>query len=68
MSSETLAALLGAALLVSSVAAGQAQTGTRTGTGTGMRSDLIWENQRAEEVGHVLGQRMKLEADRIGLH
>src|SRR4051794_28500409 len=30
--------------------------------------DLIWENQRAEEVGHVVRQRMKLEADRVGLH
>ncbi len=38
MASKTLAALLGAALLVSSVAVGQAQTQTGTGTGTGMRS------------------------------
>jgi hypothetical protein len=30
--------------------------------------DLIGQNQRAEEVGQVVGQRMKLEPDRVGLH
>src|SRR5215212_10188377 len=30
--------------------------------------DLIGQNQRAEEVGHVVGQRMKLEPDRVGPH
>ena len=30
--------------------------------------DLIWENQSAEEVGQVVGQRMKLQAHRVGLH
>src|SRR5215211_8985889 len=30
--------------------------------------DLIWQSQRAQEVGQVAGQRMKLKADRVGLH
>src|SRR3954471_144000 len=30
--------------------------------------DLVWQHQRAEEVGQVVGQSMKLKPHRVGLH